>query len=402
MQKTEANKLHYGWIVVLTGVGVLFACLGLGRFSLGMILPSMGDSLSLTYSQMGWIGTLNFTGYMASVIVAGRISRHLGARRTISLGLLCVAVSMGFISRSNGFASVAGCYFMTGVGSGLANVPMMGLISHWFFKKSRGKAAGLILTGNSLGIIFSGMFIPWINMVSGADGWRVCWMYMGCISFFIALLASGLIRNQPLEKGLEPAGSPDLPHPENKPKPAGQVSMNHLGILYGLFGATHVIYITFIVTVLVDERGFGENTAGLFWAVFGCLSLFSGPLFGILSDKIGRKKAIMVAFLSFSASYLIVALSLPNWFLYFSILIFGLTAWSIPTILSAAVGDYMGPDNAAKAFGYITIFCGGGQVIGPALAGGITDYLGSFNAVFYASTVVALLAAGMAGCLKNK
>ena len=60
----ENNKSHYGWIIVLTGMAVVFSCLGLGRFSLGMLLPSMGISLILNYSQMGLIGTGNFVGYM--------------------------------------------------------------------------------------------------------------------------------------------------------------------------------------------------------------------------------------------------------------------------------------------------------------------------------------------------
>jgi len=66
-----SNKIHYGWIIALTGMAVLFSCLGLGRFSLGMLLPSMGISLNLSYSQMGLIGTGNFVGYMISVILAG-------------------------------------------------------------------------------------------------------------------------------------------------------------------------------------------------------------------------------------------------------------------------------------------------------------------------------------------
>ena len=60
------KKRHYGWTIVLTGMAVLFSCLGLGRFSLGMLLPSMGHSLEMNYSQMGLIGTGNFAGYMMS------------------------------------------------------------------------------------------------------------------------------------------------------------------------------------------------------------------------------------------------------------------------------------------------------------------------------------------------
>ena len=86
----ENNNVHYGWFIVLTGMAVLFSCLGLGRFSLGMLLPSMGISLNLNYSQMGLIGTGNFVGYMISVVLAGMIARRIGARWTIFIGLVLV------------------------------------------------------------------------------------------------------------------------------------------------------------------------------------------------------------------------------------------------------------------------------------------------------------------------
>ena len=74
-------QLHYSWIIAFTGVAVLFSCLGLGRFSLGMLVPSMGISLHLNYSQMGLIGTGNFVGYMISVVLAGIIAKAICFRR---------------------------------------------------------------------------------------------------------------------------------------------------------------------------------------------------------------------------------------------------------------------------------------------------------------------------------
>ncbi len=67
-------------------------------------------------------------------------------------------------------------YILTGMGSGLANVPLMGLVSHWFQKDTRGRAAGTMLSGNGLAIVFSGLMVPWINVSLGPeagvpDGW---------------------------------------------------------------------------------------------------------------------------------------------------------------------------------------------------------------------------------------
>jgi MFS family permease len=383
----ENNNSHYGWIIALTGMAVLFSCLGLGRFSLGMLLPSMGISLKLNYSQMGLIGTGNFVGYMLSVVLAGMIARVIGARWTISIGLVLVGGSMVLISNAMGFLEVMSLYVATGIGSGLANVPMMGLVSHWFLKDTRGRAAGIMLSGNGIAIVFTGLLIPWVNTTVGVEGWRIGWLVIGAISLFIAIVAAFFLRNEPKEKGLMPLGEAGSiqtsTKPESKKKKSDKWTMVHLGCIYALFGATYVVYATFIVTAMVNERGFGENTAGTFWAVVGGLSIFSGPLFGWLSDHLGRKIGMMVVYTLFTISYILVAADLPNPFLYASIGVFGLAVWSIPTIMSAAVGDYTGPVRAVKAFGFITLFFGAGQIAGPAVAGFLADLTGSFSMAFW-------------------
>jgi MFS family permease len=383
--KAKTN-VHYGWVIVLTGMAVLFACLGLGRFSLGMLLPSMGTSLKLNYSQMGLIGTGNFVGYMLSVVLAGVIARAMGARWTITSGLIMVGGSMVLISRAAGFLEVMSLYVATGIGSGLANVPMMGLISHWFLKSNRGRAAGIMLSGNGIAIVFTGLLIPWINATRGHEGWRTGWLTIGLISLCIAAVAAFFLRNAPGEKGLSPLGVPEKVNAGTGADPSKRAKrwiMVHLGCIYTLFGATYVVYATFIVTAMVNERGFGENTAGTFWAVVGGLSIFSGPLFGWLSDRLGRKTGMMLVFTLFTISYALVAADLPNSFLFASIGIFGLAVWSIPTIMAATVGDYMGPVRAVKAFGFITLFFGAGQITGPVVAGFTADITGTFSMAFW-------------------
>lgn len=394
----KKQGLHYGWVIVFTGTAILFSCLGLGRFALGMLLPSMGNSLGLSYSQMGLIGTGNFVGYMVSVVMAGMLARAMGARPTIVLGLILVGGSMALISQAMSFPGVMALYVATGIGTGLANVPLMGLVSHWFLKQTRGRAAGTMLSGNGLAIVFSGFFVPWVNTTLGSEGWRTGWMTMGIISLGVALAAALLLRNDPREMGLLPLG--ENGQGQGSAPGTGVIAqtrshrwtMIHLGGIYSFFGATYVVYATFIVTALVNERGFGEGTAGNFWAIVGGLSVFSGPLFGWLSDRLGRRIGMMVVYTLFTISYALVAANLPDPFLYASIAIFGLAVWSIPTIMSAAVGDYMGPVQAVKAFGFITLFFGAGQITGPAVAGFLADATGTFHIAFWLCALLTALA----------
>lgn len=379
--------------------------MGLGRFSLGMLLPSMGISLHLNYSQMGLIGTGNFAGYMFSIVLAGIIAKEIGARWTISIGLILVGASMVLISRATGYIEVMSLYAATGIGTGLANVPMMGLVSRWFSKSNRGRAAGIIVSGNGIAIVTTGFLIPWLNSSIGPEGWRTGWLTIGAASLAIAAIAANFLRDDPAEKGTAPVGAADMAvvsvrRSTIEEQKNGRWPMVHLGFVYAIFGATYAVYVTFIVVDLVSERGFGENAAGMFWAVVGGLSILSGPAYGFLSDRFGRKFAMMLAYAMFAVSYALVATDLPILFLYASVVIFGLTVWSIPSIMAAAVGDYAGPLRAVKALGFVTLFFGAGQIIGPVVAGLTADTSGNFRIAFWLCAILSIAGATLSYFLR--
>ncbi len=399
---------HYGWAVVAAGCVGIFACLGLGRLALGMLLPSMGLSLDLSRSQMGWISTGNFVGYMVAVLVVGPMVGRWGARRTVVGGLALVGLSMMVVSRAEGFGQVLALYVLTGFGSGAANVPVMGLIAHWFGRKVRGRAAGFVVIGSGVAIMTVGALVPAINAAFGTEGWRLSWLVIGLTVLGAALIDLVVLRNHPSELGLSPVIGPAAPSGAPAPVCAAAPApaakrriLAHLGAVYAAFGFTYVIYATFIVTALVQERGFPESTAGMFWSWIGFLSLASGPVFGGLSDKIGRRAGLMIVFAFQATAYVLVAAPLPEPFLYASIVLFGLVVWAIPSIMAAAVGDYLGPDQAASAFGTVTLIFALGQIVGPAVAGRMADAWGSFSGAFAMAAVVAGLGFAGAAFLPN-
>ena len=385
---------HYGWVIVVAGTLTVFACIGLGRFALGMLLPSMGTALDLSYAQMGIISTGYFVGYLVAVMAAGTLDRRFGARRTIAAALAVVGGSMILVGRADSFAGALALYVLTGAGSAAANVPAMALVSRWFHRRRRGSAAGYMVMGNGFAIVFAGYAIPAINTAAGAaEGWRLGWAALGATVLTVAAICALIVRDRPAEVGAEPHGDepspaadttnatnpPAMPDPPAaKPAPSSRGIVAHLGIVYALFGATYVIYATFIVTTLVDERGFSEATAGQFWAWVGVLSLVSGPLFGTLSDRLGRRAGLIMVFALQMCAYAVVAAPLPDAFLYLSIALFGVSAWSIPSIMAAAVGDYLGPERAATSFATVTLIFSVGQLIGPAAAGAAAEAAGGF------------------------
>jgi len=390
---------------VSAGMLCVLAALGFGRFALGMLLPSMAASLRLTYSEMGFIATANFLGYLVSALASARASSRIGPRKYIFFALLTLAVSMTLVSRATGFHTVLLLNVIAGAGCAGANIPVMGLVSAWFSSRLRGRAAGFIVIGSGFAIMISGLLIPHVNRAVGAEGWRTGWRILAAATALIACAGYALLRDRPEEKGLSPLGGGDIPARPASPGKETSVYRRgvvyYLGVVYFLFGYTYSIYTMFIVTVLVKERGFAEGVAGTFWMWIGFLSLFSGPVFGTLSDRIGRKAGLIVVFSLQAVAYLLVASRLPGVFLYLSIGFFGMVAWSIPSIMAASMGDYVGAGKAAEALGLATFIFGLGQMSGPAVAGMLAQRTGGFSGAFYMAASLSALAIVLTAFLRK-
>lgn len=389
------QKAHYGWVIIATGALVLFACLGLARYAYTMLLPAMQQGLGFSYDRMGFIGTANFIGYLLAVLMAPLFIKRFHPRSVITAGLVLIALSMACISQGNGFITLLLLYLLTGMGGGFANIPLMALITCWFRSRTRGRAAGLIIGGNGLAIICAGFLIPALNRWQGDEGWRTAWLLLALTTLAVAAVAWLLLRNSPAEMGLEPMGEP-LPATQLLP-PAERKGdawlLTRLGLLYLAFGITFMIYGTFIVATLVAEHGFSEARAGQYWSLVGFCSVFSGVLFGSLSDRIGRKHGLALVFLVQSIAYLLVGIKAGPIGLLVSIILYGSAVFAIPAIMAAATGDYLGASRAASSFAVITVFFAAGQTAGPAIAGVIGKYAASFGPAYLASAAVTLVAA---------
>lgn len=403
MTSTDGPRaIHYGWVIAATGFLVLFSCFGLARYAYTMLLPRMQAGLGFPYGRMGLIGTANFAGYLVSVLMAPLLIRRFRPRAVISSGLLIISICMIGIGGSTGFPPIVALYTLVGLGGGFANIPLMALVTYWFRSEQRGKAAGLVIGGNGAAIIFAGFLIPLLNRLYGAEGWRAGWLVLGLISLAITVCAALLLRNHPSDLGLEPVGRPLPPCDDqllHRDRRGDGAVLLRLGLLYLVFGATFMVYGTFIVTTMVKEYGFTEQKAGLYWSWVGFFSLFSGVGFGALSDRIGRKYGLAIVFAVQTAAYLIAGLRLGSVGLAVSIVLYGAAVFAIPAIMAAAIGDYLGLSRAATAFATVTIFFAAGQTIGPAGAGLIAGASGSFSSAYLAASAMTGCAAVLAALL---
>ncbi len=417
MKKTNVFPIHYGWLVLAMGTLGVFGALGLARFGYTTVLPSMQGDLGLNNEQAGLLATLNLSGYLALSIIGGALAAKYGVRLTASLGLFLAGASMIFTGLAQGFGSLIIWRALTGIGSGAANVSIMGLWPAWYSGNRRGFASGIAVSGSSIALIFTGLVVPGILNVQGEGAWRTCWFLYGVITLLLALCSYLVLRNSASGIGLSLIGesgslqlSPqsDKEHPDKKPKLQWKrvylsAPVWYLGIIYIAFGFSYIIYMTFFVKYLAADHGYTSVEAGNMFMLMGWFSLLCGLLWGAVSDRIGRKSTLIILYLLNTVAFSLFAFGSTSYHLTLSAIIFGLSAWSIPAIMAAACGDMLGRELAPAALGFITLFFGIGQAAGPTVAGAIADASGSFPSAFLLASVVSLSGAlGSALLIKNK
>ena len=394
------GRFHYGWLVLVMGTFAVFGSLGLARFGYSIVLPNMQSDLGLTNTEAGGLATANLVGYLALSIIGGALASRYGARAVITAGLGIAGVGMLLTASANGYVALLLWRALTGVGSGASNVPVLGLLAAWFARRRRGLGTGIGVAGSSLALIFAGPVVPRVLSAYGANGWRVTWAIFGAITLLIAVLGLLVLRNRPSDKGLGPIGDEDQVDQSHDAATGirwSQVykapTVWHLGLVYVAFGFSYIIYMTFFTKALVAEGGYTEEAAGNLFMILGWCSLFCGLIWGTASDKIGRKKALFMVYVTHAIAFSLFALWPVSTGYTISAVLFGLSAWSIPAIMAATCGDMLGPRLAPAALGFITLFFGVGQAASPSIAGAIADATDSFAPAFLLAGGVALLGA---------
>ena len=397
------GKVHYGWIVIFMGLLTTIAAHGFGRMSYTIILPAMKDGLSFNYTQLGQLAMGNFIGYLLMAIIGGFMAARYGTRIVITLALILMGVTLFLTGLAHSFGYAFAMRLLTGLGNGASYVPAMALGSVWFAMHRRGFATGIVSGGIGAGTLISGLVVPPILAAYGPEGWRYSWYTLGGAVLVISGIVYLFVRSRPEEKGLTQVGAKKE---EGTPAPqaggAKVSSLNwglvyrmgsvwYLGVCYFFYGLSYIIYMTFFAAYLVKEMGLTQAWAGGLLALVGGLSVFCGVLWGGISDRLGRSRGAALAYLVLALAYIVYALVKVKFGFYLSALMFGLTAWSIPTIMAAAAGDFVGPRLAPAGLGFITLFFGIGQAFGPYLGGFLADRTGSFMVPFLVAGGISLL-----------
>ena len=118
-------------------------------------------------------------------------------------------------------------------------------------------------------------------------------------------------------------------------------------------------------------QNLGANPTELGWlmAVYSAMQLIFAPVWGRISDRIGRKPVMLVGISGLALSFFLMAIATEFWMLFVARIIGGvLSSANMPTAF-AYVADITTPENRSKGMGIVGAAAGLGFIVGPAIGG---------------------------------
>lgn len=144
-----------------------------------------------------------------------------------------------------------------------------------------------------------------------------------------------------------------------------------------------------VIPFYAEEIGATPTQLGLLMAVYSLMQFLFAPMWGRISDRIGRKPVIMIGILGLSLSFFLMALSTELWMLFAARIIGGfLSSANMPTVM-AYVADITSEEDRGKGMGIIGASVGLGFIFGPAIGGVFSQ--SSLSTPFYLAGATSLV-----------
>ncbi|MCK6256035.1 MFS transporter [Fictibacillus sp. KIGAM418] len=144
-----------------------------------------------------------------------------------------------------------------------------------------------------------------------------------------------------------------------------------------------------VLPFFAEKVGANPAQLGLLMAVYSLMQLLFAPIWGRVSDRIGRKPVMLIGIAGLSISFFLMAVSSQLWMLFAARIIGGLlSSANMPTTM-AYVADITTPENRGKGMGIIGAAVGLGFIFGPAIGGVFSKT--SLNTPFYLAGISSII-----------
>jgi MFS transporter, DHA1 family, multidrug resistance protein len=145
-----------------------------------------------------------------------------------------------------------------------------------------------------------------------------------------------------------------------------------------------------ILPFYIETMGAGGTALGALMATYGIMQFIFAPIWGQLSDRVGRKKILLVGVLGNALAQLLFGLSTQLWMLFAARTLAGLlSSATLPTAM-AYISDTTSRENRGGGMGAIGASMGVGMVLGPGIGGWLATK--SLSTPFFLAAALSILA----------
>lgn len=364
-----------------------------GRFTFSLLFTDIRDDLELTNTRAGSLGSVNLLAYLAGTLAVSLLVGRAGLVRTARTGLLGVTAGLVLLAWAPNVAVVTVGLLCTGLFAAGVWVTVPGIAAARVGPHRRGTAIGMVGAGIGAGIVIGSL----LHAGAATDAWRDVYRVEAAVAIAVSALGARWLRDG--DRAGDGAGA-SAGSSGRTGTGSGFAAVRavpgwpRLLASYGLFALAMSLMVTFLVGVLKEDAGYSNAAASFAFSCFGAGTILGGPLFGPLADRIGRARALHVAYAVMATTAVLIGTGARPWAT-LAALAFGTAFTAVPTTVAARLSDVIAAERFGAAYGVATLSFGAGLMVGPQLGGLLGDVTGSFRPVFWLAAAVAVAAGAL-------
>ncbi|HKP42080.1 MFS transporter [Mycobacterium sp.] len=378
---TEKQRLpREVWVLIAANVVV-----ALGYGVVAPVLPQYARHFGVSISAATFVISAFALMRLVAAPPAGLLVQRSGERRVYISGLLIVALSTAACAFAETYWQLLLFRSLGGLGSAMFTVSSLGLMIRISPPDARGRVAGLFSSGFLVGSVGG----PVLGSLTAGLGLAAPFVIYGAALLVAATVVFVNLRHSAVaapEANIEPAVSVRmvLRHPAYR-----AALFSNFATGWAAFG----LRIALVPLFVVDVLGRGPGFAGIALATFAIGNISAVIPSGYLSDRVGRRKLLIVGLTVSAASTVLVGYtsSLPVFLA--AAYVTGAATGIFVSPQQAAVADIVG--NKARGGTAVATFqmmADLGSIVGSVVVGQVAEHT-SFGWAFVISGVILMIAA---------